>query len=59
VVCLRAYKKFTGLYDAFLTLTTLVSKDEALHTTLSLSGVSSDNAMRFSQAYLEALRWSR
>lgn len=58
VVCLRAYKKFAGLYDAFLTLTTLISSDEALHTTLSLSGISSDNAMRFSQAYLEALKWN-
>ncbi len=58
VICLRAYKKYSELYDAFFTLMTLVSGDEALHTTLSLSGISSENALRFSQSYLEALKWS-
>ena len=59
VFCLRRYKKFDGLYDAFLTATTLVGPQEALHTSLGLTGVSIENALRFSQHFLESLQWKR
>ncbi len=57
VFCLRGYKKYEGLYDVFLTATTLLKNDEALHTTLSLAGVSKENSQRFAQTYLEAIQW--
>ena len=58
VYCLRGYKKYTDLYDLFLTATTLVKDDEALRTTLILAGVDAENARRFAQNYLEALQWN-
>ncbi|MCK4507888.1 MAG: trypsin-like peptidase domain-containing protein [Desulfuromonadales bacterium] len=57
IFCLRGYKKYEGLYDVFLTATTLLKNNEALHTTLSLAGVSNENAQRFAQTYLEAIQW--
>lgn len=49
VFCLRAYKKFEGLYDAYLTAVTLTDNREALQTTVLLAGVSYENAVRFSR----------
>lgn len=55
VVCVRAYRKFPGLYDfAVLTGTT----DESLMTLqsrLNVQGVSYDNGQRLTRLFLEAL----
>ncbi len=59
VFCMRGYKKIGGLYDSFMTATTIGSGTESLHTTLVLSGISYDNAIRFSRTYLEAISWNR
>ena len=59
VFCMRAYKKLAGLYDSFMTATTFSRDNEALHTTLVLSGVSYENAVRFSRAYMEAIVWKK
>ncbi len=59
VLCLRRYKKLEGLYDAFLSATTLVGPREAVQTSLGLTGVSFENALSFSQRYLESLHWNR
>ena len=58
VFCLRAYKKFPGLYDAVLTAITLTRRDEALQTILALAGVSYANATRFPRRYLETISWT-
>lgn len=57
-LCLRTYKKLAGLYDVVLHAMTLNSDDNALQTTLSLSGVSYDNAISFAHSYLEAFKWN-
>ena len=57
VFCLSGYKKYPGLYDLFLTATTLIENDEALYTTLTLDGVSAENAKRFAQTYFESIQW--
>lgn len=55
VFCMRAYLKMPGLYDVFVTATTLTRTDEALLTTLLIGGVSHENAIKFPKAYLESL----
>ena len=59
VFCLREYKKFKGVYDAWLTSIVLAENDEVLQTSLMLSGVSYENAVKFSQAYMEKIQWSK
>ena len=56
-LCLRTYKKLVGLYDVILHAITLNSDDNSLQTTLSLSGISYDNAILFTHSYLEAFKW--
>ena len=55
--CLRQYKKFTGLYDMVLSAASLTEKTRGIVTTLSLSGVSYENAIKFSKHYMETFRW--
>jgi hypothetical protein len=55
VLCLRRYRKFTGLYDAVLTAAILGGTHSGLITTLTLSGVSFENAMRVTTRYLERI----
>ncbi len=55
VLCVRAYRKFAGLYDfALLTATT----DQGLmnlQSRLDAHGISYDNGMRLSRVFLEAI----
>ncbi len=58
VLCLRRYLSMDGLYDAELKAATLDSNTAGLQTTLVLAGVSFDNALRFTRAYLDAIAWT-
>jgi len=58
VFCIREYRKLDGLYDAVLKAATLGSTDTGLETTIVLSGVSFDKAVRLTRSYLEAISWS-
>ncbi|MCP5419624.1 MAG: trypsin-like peptidase domain-containing protein [Gammaproteobacteria bacterium] len=58
VFCLRAYKNFTGLYDATLMAAVFHGDGQLLQTNLALAGVSYENAVRFPRAYLEAIQWN-
>lgn len=58
VLCLRSNKRLPGLYDAVLKAATLNENQGGVLTTLVLAGVSADNALRFSQHYLESFRWN-
>ena len=55
--CVRAYRELGGLFDAYLSLTSLVDDSEALQSTLLLAGFSWDNLTRISARFLEAYRW--
>ncbi len=57
VFCLREYKKFSGVYDAWMGAVILAENDEVLQTSLMLSGVSYENAVKFSQAYMKKMSW--
>ena len=57
VFCLRAYKKFDGLFDAYMKAAVLSRPGEALHSTLDIAGVSFENAVQLSRLFLESIRW--
>ena len=54
IYCLRGYRKFTGLYDVYMTVVSLISDNEALQSSLVLGGVSRLNAQRFSKSFLQS-----
>lgn len=58
VLCLRRYLKMDGIYDVVLKAATLDSNSEGLQTSLALAGVSFDNALRFTRAYLDSIAWA-
>jgi hypothetical protein len=55
VLCIRRYRKLSGLYDAVLRAATLGGRNEGLITTLTLSGVSYENAERITRRYLQRI----
>ena len=57
--CVRAYRKLPGLYDAFLKAASLDENDAGVLTSLTLTGVSFDNAERFARRYLETVAWTK
>lgn len=57
-LCLRAYKRLPGLFDAVLKAATLNENQRGVQTTLVLAGVSADNATRFTKRYLGSFRWN-
>jgi hypothetical protein len=59
VLCLRRYRKFDGLYDAVLRAAALGHADTGLVTTLTMSGVSFDNAVLLARRYLGSVSWTR
>ena len=58
-LCLRAYKKLPGLYDAVLRAATLNNDHRGVQTTLVLAGVSYDNAARFARKYMDSVTWNK
>ncbi len=59
VLCVRSYKKLPGLYDAVLKVATLDNEKRGVLSTVELGGVSYDNALLFSQKYLEGISWKK
>jgi len=55
--CLRRYEKLSGLYDGYLSITSLVENQEALQSSLVLAGFSWENMNRFISRFLEAFSW--
>jgi hypothetical protein len=55
--CIRRYRLFDGLYDAYLQATSLVESREALQSTLGLGGFSWRNVSLLSTRFLEGLSW--
>ncbi len=59
VLCVRAYKKLPGLYDAVLKVAALDNDRRGVLSTVELGGVSYDNALLFSRKYLEGISWKK
>jgi S1-C subfamily serine protease len=57
-LCLRAYKRFPGLYDLVLRAATLDASNRGVETSLTLAGFSSENAHALARRYLEGLSWT-
>lgn len=55
--CVRSYLRLNGLYDGFLSLTSLVEDQQALQSTLVLAGFSWENMERFVGQFLGAFSW--
>ncbi|XYJ12111.1 S1 family peptidase [Telluria sp. B2] len=55
VVCVRAYRKFPGLYNFTLLTASTDNPQASLQSRLDVAGVSYDNGMRVSRAFLGAL----
>jgi S1-C subfamily serine protease len=58
VLCLRAYRKFPGLYDIKLKVVTLRASKNALVSRLNLSGVAYEDGVRMVRQYLGVLKWN-
>jgi len=57
-LCLRAYRKFAGLYDLHLRALTVDSASAALLSTLTVSGLSFKDGQDLAKRYLEAITWT-
>jgi hypothetical protein len=55
VTCVRAYRKFAGLYNFTLLTASTDDPGASLQSRLDVSGVSYDNGMRVTRAFLSAL----
>jgi hypothetical protein len=55
VLCVRAYRKFTGLYDFALLTASTDQGLMSLQSRLDARGVSYDNGMRLSRVFLDSL----
>jgi len=58
-MCMRAYKRFPGLYDLVLRAAALPSGSQGVDTSLTLAGFSPDNARKLARRYLEGLSWTK
>jgi S1-C subfamily serine protease len=59
VTCVRAYRKFAGLYNFTLLAASTDDAHASLQSRLDLAGVSYDNGLRATRAFLAALGRSR
>ncbi|HZI13929.1 MAG TPA: serine protease [Myxococcus sp.] len=58
-MCLRAYKRFPGLYDLVLRAATVNAGTSGVDTSLTLAGFTAENARRVARRYLEGLSWTK
>jgi serine protease Do len=56
--CVRRYRHFEGLYDVIFRLAPLGRRDAGLVATLTMTGVTMDNARRMAARYAERLVWA-
>lgn len=59
VLCLRAHKEFKGLYDLHWKAGSLAASRQGFVSSLSLEGVTRENASRFLTRYIEAFAWKK
>ncbi|QDE90836.1 peptidase S1 [Myxococcus xanthus] len=58
-LCMRAYRKFPGLYDLVLRAATLNASTSGVDTSLTLAGFTADNGRKLARRYLEGLSWTK
>ena len=57
VLCMRAYRKLTGLHDLMVLVATLNQPKGSVLGRMDASGLSFDNAMRLSRRFLDGFAW--
>lgn len=57
--CMRAFKKFEGLFDASMAMVSLDYPDKAAVVTVGASGISADNAVAIFRHIAESVTWTR
>jgi serine protease Do len=57
IVCLRAYRKFEGIYDLKVHVVSKNQSKRGFISTLVLTGVSPETAISFAKSYLAAIQW--
>jgi S1-C subfamily serine protease len=57
--CMRAYKKYTGLFDASMIMVSMDFADRAAIVTVSASGISAENAGAVFRYIAEAVTWKQ
>ena len=57
VLCMRAYRKFTGLHDLMVLAVSLNQPTAAVLGRMDVTGLSFDNAMRLSRHFLDGFAW--
>jgi hypothetical protein len=56
--CVRAYRKYEGLYDVRFSSVLLQAPDESLIASYSLVGVSEQVAGDFFEKFMESVKWN-
>lgn len=56
-VCVRRYREFTDLYDIVQRQVALNRSDQALQSTLILTGVARERGLAFARRFAESVRW--
>ena len=56
--CARRYRRMPGLYDVVVRAAALATRNDGLVTTLTLAGVSYENAERVARRFLESIAWT-
>jgi len=57
--CLRAYKRYAGLYDASMIMVSMDYPDYAAIVKVGATGISSDNAFAIFRRFMGAVEWTR
>jgi serine protease Do len=57
VLCLRAYRKFAGLYDGVVKVAVLGRRRDGLVSTLTVSGASFENIQAVAERFLRGITW--
>ncbi len=58
VLCARRYRRLPGLYDVVVRAATLGRSDAGVLSTITMAGVSFENALTVARRYLGAIRWT-
>jgi len=57
ILCTRAYKKFPKLFDVLFIAASIDKGDQSLISHFTLSGVTQESALAFTQKFLESVSW--
>ncbi|KGK01096.1 S1 family peptidase [Thalassotalea sp. ND16A] len=58
ILCIRAFKKYRGLYDVMYLSASIDHDKQALVSHFTLSGVDKNFAQSFSQKFMESVKWN-